>query len=66
MPNKIKSLFYLLPALVLSATTLADTLVHDVRGYTSSDNGILEFTVLVFDDAGKIAAAILEWHRQLP
>jgi hypothetical protein len=55
--NKIKSLSYLLPALVLSATTLADTLVHDVQGYTSSDNGILEFTVLVFDDAGKIVAS---------
>ena len=57
MKNKIKSLSYLLPALVLSATTLADTLVHDVQGYTSSDNGILEFTVLVFDDAGKIVAS---------
>jgi predicted amidohydrolase YtcJ len=54
---KIKSLFYLLPALALSATTLADTLVHDVQGYTSSDNGILEFTVLIFDDVGKIVAS---------
>jgi len=42
---------------VLSATAFADTLVHNVRGYTSSDNGILEFAALVFDDAGKIVAS---------
>jgi len=57
LKNKIRSIFCLLPALALSATTLADTLVHDVQGYTSSDNGILEFTVLVFDDAGKIVVS---------
>ncbi len=50
-------MLYLLPALVLSATALADTLIHEVRGYTSSQNGIQQFTVLVFDDAGKVVAS---------
>lgn len=44
----------------------ADTAVHNIAGYTSSDNGIIEFSVLVFDDAGRIIAtgddALLEEH----
>ena len=31
--------------------------MHNVRGYTSSNNGILEFTALLFDDDGKIVAS---------
>jgi len=34
----------------------ADTVLHNVYGYTSSDNGIRAFSVLVFDDAGKVVA----------
>ena len=36
--------------------TGATTLVHNLQGYTSSADGILDFTVLVFDDTGHIVA----------
>jgi predicted amidohydrolase YtcJ len=32
----------------------AETVLHNVNGYTSSSDGIREFSVLVFDDSGKI------------
>ena len=32
----------------------ADTLLHSVTGYTSTDNGLVSFTAMVFDDAGKV------------
>lgn len=38
----------------LSEVSVAQTLIHDVRGYTSSGNGIQAFSVIVFDDRGKI------------
>lgn len=41
---------------VFSATATADTWLHNVSGYTSTDEGIREFSVLVFDDAGKVVA----------
>jgi predicted amidohydrolase YtcJ len=56
LKNKIKSISYALVALTLSAASLADTLVHNVHGYTSTRDGIREFRTLVFDDAGKIVA----------
>lgn len=34
----------------------AATALHNVNGYTSTDNGIVEFSVLVFDDAGRVIA----------
>ena len=34
----------------------ADTAIHNIDGYTSSDDGIVEFAVLVFDDKGRIVA----------
>ena len=34
----------------------ADTLIHDVIGYTSTDAGIRKFDVLVFDDQGRVLA----------
>jgi len=37
-------------------TSLADTLMYNVSGYTSSDDGIRAFTAFVIDDEGKIAA----------
>jgi len=42
-------LFLIAPALASSQTAL-----HNVRGYTSTDDGMLEFSVLVFDDDGRI------------
>lgn len=37
-------------------TTAADTMLHSIAGYTSSDDGLIEFTVLVFGDDGHIIA----------
>ncbi|MCP4300445.1 MAG: hypothetical protein GY783_07660, partial [Gammaproteobacteria bacterium] len=34
----------------------AETVLHNVNGYTSSSDGIREFSVLVFDDSGKVVA----------
>ena len=41
---------------MIPAFSLADTIVHNVQGYTSTDDGIQEFTALVFDDGGKVIA----------
>ena len=43
-------------AMLTSATAIAQTALHNVHGYTSSMDGIVEFTVLVFDDDGRIVA----------
>jgi predicted amidohydrolase YtcJ len=55
-------------AVVLLITTAAqgDTALHNISGYTSSDDGIIEFSVLVFDETGRVVAtgddALLELH----
>ncbi len=48
-----------LAAAVLLATTAArgETALHNITGYTSSDAGMVEFSVLVFDAAGRIVAS---------
>ena len=49
-----------------TAGARGDTVFHNISGYTSSDDGMVEFSVLVFDDAGRIIAtgddALLEAH----
>ena len=47
----IASLLLIAPALAMAGTAL-----HNVNGYTSSDDGIIEFSVLVVDDEGRVAA----------
>ena len=43
--------------LVLSnPAAYADTAVHNIKGYTSTNEGIKAFSVLVFDDDGKVVA----------
>ena len=43
--------------LTLSATvSSAETLLHNIEGYTSSDRGLIEFSVLVIGDDGRIVA----------
>ena len=32
----------------------ADTLIHNIKGYTSTEEGLLEFSGLHIDDAGKV------------
>lgn len=41
---------------VIAATAAADTWLHNVSGYTSTDEGMREFSVLGFDDAGRVVA----------
>jgi predicted amidohydrolase YtcJ len=44
----------------------AATALHNINGYTSTDDGVAAFSVLVFDDAGRVVAAgntdLLEAH----
>jgi predicted amidohydrolase YtcJ len=56
LKNKIKSISYFLIVLALPSTVLAETLIHNVQGYTSTADGIREFQTMVFDDDGKIVA----------
>ena len=43
-------------ATLASASAIASTALHNVHGYTSSSDGIVEFTVLLFDDDGRVFA----------
>jgi len=53
-------------ALCAGTAARADTAIHNIAGYTSSDEGIVEFSVLLFDDTGRVIAtgddALLESH----
>lgn len=55
MKNNLKSAFCIL-TLAASAASHANTALHNVTGYTSTDSGIQSFSVLVFDDAGRVLA----------
>lgn len=47
----------LILSITLCASALADTVLHSVTGYTSSASGkIKQFSILVFDDEGRIVA----------
>ena len=50
------SVYGVLLALLVSPLHAA-TMLHNVVGYTSSDSGMQQFSVLVFDDTGKVIAA---------
>ncbi len=39
-----------------AAAATADTVIHNITGYTSSGDGIVEFSALAFDDAGRVLA----------
>lgn len=43
-------------ALVATQAVAADTVLHDVNGYPSTNDGLVGFDVLVFNDDGWIAA----------
>ncbi len=51
----VSSATFLLLAL-LAAAAQADTVLHNINGYTPTTDGIESFSVLVFDDAGQIIA----------
>jgi predicted amidohydrolase YtcJ len=42
--------------LFMSASALSETAIHNIAGYTSSDGGIVEFSVLVIGDDGRVVA----------
>ena len=54
--SSIKSLTYIAILGFCSATAGADTLVHNVRGYTPTADGIHEFSALHIDDDGRVVA----------
>lgn len=52
MPSIFKPLTLLL--FIAPAVASAQTALHNIHGYTSSNDGILEFSVLVFADDGRV------------
>ena len=52
--------------LTIHIDATADTILHSVTGYTSTNDGIVSFSALVFDDAGRVVATgddeLLEEH----
>lgn len=57
MKTCFTSICYVLLVLAAQIAVAADTLLHSVTGYTSTDAGLVSFSALVFDDAGKIVAS---------
>jgi predicted amidohydrolase YtcJ len=49
-----RSILFLL--LLMPVAAVAATALHNVTGYSSSEAGMLEFSVLVFDDEGRVIA----------
>ena len=53
-------------ALLACTAAGADTVLHNINGYTSSDEGLVTFNTLVFDDAGRVIATgdtdLLDMH----
>ena len=43
-------------ATLAAMVATADTALHNIDGYTSSDNGIVAFSTLVFNDDGRVVA----------
>jgi len=51
------SRLFLAAALAWASTAaLADTALHNIKGYTSTNDGMIEFSVLVFNDDGRVVA----------
>ena len=50
------SIRYTLFLIIFPICAQADTLLHSVTGYTSTDSGIVAFNALLFDDNGRIIA----------
>lgn len=56
MNTIFKSITCCLGLFWLCGSAVADSLLHSVTGYTSSDDGLIGFTVMVFDEDGRIVA----------
>ncbi|NNJ71652.1 MAG: amidohydrolase family protein, partial [Enterobacterales bacterium] len=54
---KLKTI--MLSAVLLFSTSFhADTLIHNIQGFTSTEEGLLEFSGLHIDDAGKVKSTL--------
>ena len=66
MPVNLSRLLLAAALLGLQSIALAATAIHNINGYTSTDDGIVEFDVIVFGDDGRIIAvgddSLLEQH----
>ncbi len=57
MENYYKSMVFIVLFGLIASQAGADTALHNVTGYTSTDAGVRKFEVLVFDDQGRVLAA---------
>jgi hypothetical protein len=56
MKSLYKSIAFVIFACPTAHLLAAETVLHNVVGYTSTDSGVRAFSVLVFNDAGRIVA----------
>lgn len=56
MKSIVQSIACIVFLISFGNTFAADRLLHSITGYTSSDDGIVEFTALLFDESGRIVA----------
>ena len=56
LKSVIKSIIYSLFLFAAQHASAADTLLHSVTGYTSTNDGVISFTAMVFDEGGKVVA----------
>lgn len=56
MKNNKRSLLCALALGLSPSLAVADTALHNINGYTSTDAGIVGFSVLIFDDHGRVVA----------
>ncbi|MDJ0698292.1 MAG: amidohydrolase [Woeseiaceae bacterium] len=63
----MKNTLITIAACLVAGHATATTVLHNVRGYTPTDEGLAEFTVLVIDEDGRVAAtggdALLESYE---
>ncbi|MCH8117264.1 MAG: amidohydrolase family protein, partial [Proteobacteria bacterium] len=57
MKNHALSLVFIILLGLAAGQAGADTALHNITGYTSTDVGMRKFDVLVFDDQGRVLAA---------
>ena len=66
MSVRLSRILLALALVALQSSALAATALHNVNGYTSTSDGIVEFEVIVFSDDGRIIAIgddnLLEQH----
>ena len=68
MSVRLSRMLFALALVALQPIALAATALHNVNGYTSTNDGIVEFDVIVFGDDGRIIAigddSLLEQHPE--